>query len=61
MLNRSEEEGVLMDDLDQLQMDLESLLSKVAVRQRLLQTEILAINTSDINLDRGKAVSGFFS
>lgn len=46
-----------MEDLDQLQMDLESLLSKAAVRQRLLQNEILAMNNSESNLDRGKAVS----
>lgn len=57
VLNRSEEEGVLMDDLDQLQMDLESLLSKVAVRQRLLQSEILSINNFDSSADRGKASS----
>lgn len=49
-----------MDDLDQLQMDLESLLSKVAVRQRLLQSEILSINNSDSSTDRGKAVRVFY-
>ncbi|KAJ1531086.1 hypothetical protein ONE63_005911 [Megalurothrips usitatus] len=57
VLNRNEEEGVMMEDLDQLQMDLESLLSKVAVRQRLLQSEILSMSTSESNLDRGKASS----
>lgn len=57
VLNRSEEEGVGMEDLDQLQMELESLLSKVAVRQRLLQTEIIAINSSESSADRGKASS----
>ncbi|XP_026289353.1 transcriptional adapter 3 [Frankliniella occidentalis] len=57
VLTRTEEEGVMMDDLDQLQMDLESLLSKVAVRQRLLHSEILALNNSESNMDRGKASS----
>ncbi|KAK3909477.1 Transcriptional adapter 3 [Frankliniella fusca] len=57
VLTRTEEEGVMMDDLDQLQMDLESLLSKVAVRQRLLHSEIQALNNSESNADRGKALS----
>ncbi|KAF5295154.1 hypothetical protein FQR65_LT10542 [Abscondita terminalis] len=44
ILNRTLEDGVGMEDLDQLQQDLEKLLSNCAVRSRLLTTEIESID-----------------
>lgn len=44
VLSRSVEDGVGMEDLDQLQHDLEKLLSTTAVRNRLLRSEIESID-----------------
>jgi len=58
VLSRREEEGVGMEDLDQLQLELESLLSAVAIRLRLLQNEIQATNNSEAQRDcKVKAVN----
>ncbi|KAK7788723.1 hypothetical protein R5R35_011013 [Gryllus longicercus] len=47
VLSRSDEEGVLMDDLDALQMELEALLSAVVVRSRVLQKEINTVTNNE--------------
>lgn len=44
ILNRPLEDGVGMEDLDQLQQDLEKLLSTCAVRSRLLKSELESID-----------------
>ena len=40
ILNRTEEEGVGMEDLDALQLELEALLSAVVLRNRVLQVSL---------------------
>lgn len=41
ILNRTEDDGVGMEDLDALQLELEALLSAVVVRTRVLQVMLL--------------------
>lgn len=47
VLGRSKEEGIVMDDLDRLQLELETLLSGVAVRIRDLNNEISTLNIAE--------------
>ncbi|KAJ9584598.1 hypothetical protein L9F63_021068 [Diploptera punctata] len=47
ILNRTEEDGVGMEDLDALQLELEALLSAVVVRTRVLQEEIGILNNAE--------------
>lgn len=60
ILKRSAEEGVSMEDLDTLQLELEMLLSAVVVRHRTLQDEIASLSSAEERRDRrsksGKSV-----
>lgn len=47
VLGRTKEEGIVMDDLDRLQLELETLLSGVAVRIRDLNNEISTLNIAE--------------
>ena len=40
ILNRTEEEGVRLEDLDTLQLELEAVLSTVELRRRVLQVSL---------------------
>jgi len=44
ILNRTEDDGVGMEDLDALQLELEALLSAVVVRTRVLQVNTLQLH-----------------
>jgi len=52
ILKRTAEEGVVMDDLDTLQLELETLLSAVVVRHRTLQDEIASLFSVEERKDR---------
>ncbi|KAJ8675388.1 hypothetical protein QAD02_011174 [Eretmocerus hayati] len=52
ILQRSPEEGINMEDLDTLQLELEMLLSSVVVRYRMLQEEIANLSASEERRDR---------
>ncbi|XP_012231198.1 transcriptional adapter 3-B [Linepithema humile] len=52
ILKRSAEEGVGMEDLDELQLELETLLSAVVVRHRTLQDEITNLSSAEERRDR---------
>ncbi|KAG5332278.1 TAD3B protein, partial [Acromyrmex heyeri] len=52
ILKRTVEEGVVMDDLDTLQLELETLLSAVVVRHRTLQDEISSLFSAEERKDR---------
>lgn len=52
VLNRTKEEGVGMEDLDKLQLELETLLSAVAVRIRELNNEITTLSTAEERKDK---------
>lgn len=52
ILNRTEEEGVGMDDLDALQLELEALLSAVVVRSRVLREEIQVLSNAEEKRDK---------
>ncbi|KYN15169.1 PREDICTED: transcriptional adapter 3 [Trachymyrmex cornetzi] len=52
ILKRTAEEGVVMDDLDTLQLELETLLSAVVVRHRTLQDEIASLFSAEERKDR---------
>ncbi|XP_019865503.1 transcriptional adapter 3-B isoform X2 [Aethina tumida] len=52
VLSRSSEDGVNMDELDQLQQDLEKLLSTSASRSRFLLAEIESIDRVEENRDK---------
>lgn len=52
VLNRTKEEGVGMEDLDKLQLELETLLSAVAVRIRELNSEITTLSTAEERKDK---------
>ncbi|KYN00888.1 PREDICTED: transcriptional adapter 3-B [Cyphomyrmex costatus] len=52
ILKRAAEEGVAMDDLDTLQLELETLLSAVVVRHRTLQDEITSLFSAEERKDR---------
>lgn len=60
ILKRTAEEGVGMEDLDTLQLELEMLLSAVVVRHRTLQEEITNLSSAEERRDRrsksGKSV-----
>ncbi|XP_070152474.1 transcriptional adapter 3-B [Polyergus mexicanus] len=60
ILKRTAEEGVGMEDLDTLQLELETLLSAVVVRHRTLQDEIANLSSVEERRDRrsksGKSV-----
>ncbi|XP_046751940.1 transcriptional adapter 3-B [Diprion similis] len=59
ILQRSAEECVGMEDLDTLQLELETLLSSVVVRCRLLQDEITNLSSAEERRDkRSKSVKG---
>ncbi|XP_066593071.1 transcriptional adapter 3-B [Prorops nasuta] len=64
ILQRSAEEGVGMEDLDILQLELETLLSSVVVRNRMLQDEISSLSSSDERRDKrsksGKGLSFYY-
>lgn len=47
ILNRTEDDGVGMEDLDALQLELEALLSAVVVRTRVLQEEIRVLSNAE--------------
>ncbi|XP_011159252.1 transcriptional adapter 3-B [Solenopsis invicta] len=61
ILKRTAEEGISMDDLDTLQLELETLLSAVVVRHRTLQDEIASLFSAEERKDRrsksGKSLS----
>lgn len=48
-MQRSPDDGVGMEDLDKLQMELEMLLSNVVLRQRTLHSEIALITSAEEN------------
>ncbi|XP_044260968.1 transcriptional adapter 3-A [Tribolium madens] len=52
ILGRTEDDGVNMDDLDQLQLDLEKLISTCAVRNRFLRGEIESIDRVEEKRDK---------
>lgn len=52
MLNKSKDEGITMEDLDGLQLELETMLSSVAVRTRTLTSEIAALNVLEEQRDK---------
>ncbi|XP_018058941.1 PREDICTED: transcriptional adapter 3 [Atta colombica] len=52
ILKRTAEEGIVMDDLDTLQLELETLLSAVVVRHRTLQDEIASLFSAEERKDR---------
>lgn len=52
VLIRTKEEGVGMEDLDKLQLELETLLSAVAVRIRELNSEITTLSTAEERKDK---------
>lgn len=59
ILQRSGEDGVGMEDLDTLQLELETLLSSVVVRCRLLQDEITNLSSAEERRDKkSKSVKG---
>lgn len=61
ILQRNAEEGVGMEDLDTLQLELEMLLSSVVVRHRMLQEEITNLSSAEERRDKrsksGKGLS----
>ncbi|XP_067005455.2 transcriptional adapter 3-B isoform X2 [Anabrus simplex] len=57
VLHRTEEEGVGMDDLDALQLELEALLSAVAVRSRVLQEELQVLSNAEEKHDKKGKIS----
>lgn len=63
ILQRNAEEGVGMEDLDTLQLELETLLSSVVVRTRTLQDEIANLSSAEERRDKrsksGKGLSSF--
>lgn len=52
ILQRNAEDGINMEDLDTLQLELEMLLSSVVVRSRMLQEEIALLSASEERRDR---------
>ncbi|PSN44410.1 Transcriptional adapter 3-B [Blattella germanica] len=54
ILNRTEDDGVGMEDVDALQLELEALLSAVVVRNRVLREEIAALNNAEEKQQKGK-------
>ncbi|CAH0383346.1 unnamed protein product [Bemisia tabaci] len=52
VLNKSKDEGITMEDLDGLQLELETMLSSVAVRTRTLTSEIAALNVLEEQRDK---------
>uniref|UniRef100_A0A6V7LBC9 Transcriptional adapter 3 n=1 Tax=Bracon brevicornis TaxID=1563983 RepID=A0A6V7LBC9_9HYME len=63
ILQRNQEEGVGMEDLDTLQLELETLLSSTVVRSRMLQEEISCLSSAEERRDKrsksGKGLSPF--
>ena len=61
ILQRNNDEGVGMEDLDILQLELETLLSSVVVRTRTLQEEIASLSSAEERRDKrsksGKGLS----
>lgn len=61
ILQRNPEDGITMEDLDTLQLELEMLLSSTVVRSRMLQEEIANLSASEERRDRrskgGKGIS----
>ncbi|XP_043262081.1 transcriptional adapter 3-B [Colletes gigas] len=61
ILQRNTEEGVGMEDLDMLQLELEMLLSSVVVRHRMIQEEVANLSSAEERRDRrsksGKGLS----
>ncbi|KAG7207698.1 hypothetical protein KM043_009316 [Ampulex compressa] len=61
ILQRTVEEGIGMEDLDTLQLELETLLSSVVVRHRMLQDEIASLSSAEERRDKrsksGKGLS----
>ncbi len=47
VLSRLREEGIGMEDLDKLQMELEMMLSNVVLRQRIIHAEIAQISVAE--------------
>lgn len=56
ILNRSADDGVNMDDLDQLQQDFEKLVSSCCVRNRMLRAEIESMDKSEERRDKRSKV-----
>ncbi|KAF4522332.1 hypothetical protein B566_EDAN011333 [Ephemera danica] len=52
ILSRSKDEGVCMEDLDTLQLELEALLSAAALRIRALKGEVGALNSAEEKKDK---------
>ncbi|XP_044019057.1 transcriptional adapter 3-A [Aphidius gifuensis] len=57
ILQRTTQEGVQLDELDTLQLELETLLSSVVVRYRMLQDEIVCLSSAEERRDK-KTKSG---
>jgi transcriptional adapter 3 len=58
ILKRTTEEGVGMEDLDTLQLELETLLSTVVVRHRTLQDEIISLSSVEERRGDRRSKSG---
>ena len=57
VLTRNDKEGVTMEDLDTLQLELEVLLSAAAVRIRALKGEVGALEHADDKKDKKSRVA----
>lgn len=57
VLARNDKEGVSMEDLDTLQLELEVLLSAAAVRIRALKGEVGALEHADDKKDKKSRVT----
>lgn len=58
ILKRTAEEGIGMEDLDALQLELETLLSAVVVRHRMLQDEIVSLSSAEERRGDRRSKSG---
>lgn len=57
ILERDESEGVGLEDLDTLQLELESLLVSVITRKNLLESEMeLLVNLQDVKMKEKKSI-----
>lgn len=52
VLQRNAEEGIVAEDLDTLQLELEILLSSVVVRSRIIQEEIANLSSAEERRDK---------
>nr|CAD7259387.1 unnamed protein product [Timema shepardi] len=57
VLNRSEEDGIGMEDMDALQLEMEAMLSAVVKRNYILNDEIQVMNTAEEKRDKKNKAS----